>query len=396
MIENTTKAGWRSLADLQPAYPLFQRLLYLAGYDFSSNIYLIKGDYLTLIDAANDYTAFIQLFGDGFKPAEIKKIVLTHGHVDHAMGVLELLQAYPSISRGEGFELILHEEGPQELKDLVREIGCRVTEVRGGEVLELSGFEFEVLPTPGHTSDGICLYHAPAGALFTGDTVLPSAIAEPDPVARGSLGEYLSSLRVLLKMDPESVLPGHESPVFSNGRKMVEETYVGVIKRLVGEKTPWDEAAMTFLEKGYLEEAVYCFERLLDKTPEDVKILGLKGICLNDLGRFNEAINLFETILSKKDSDITSLIGKGYALMGLENYDESLRHFDAALAENPRLQGAQFYKGLVLYLSGKYDEAMDIEVFRSEFTGKIKEELLTKLKLSSTPEDSPGEARIIM
>ncbi|MCL6634620.1 MAG: MBL fold metallo-hydrolase, partial [Peptococcaceae bacterium] len=206
MIENTAKVGWMSLADLQPAHPFFQRLLYLEGYDFSSNIYLIKGDYLTLIDAANDYTAFIQLFRDGIKPSDIKKIVLTHGHVDHAMGVLELLQAYPSISRGGGFELILHEEGPQELKDLVRQFSCRVTEVRGGEVLELSGFEFEVLPTPGHTCDGICLYHAPGGVLFTGDMVLPSAIAEPDPVARGSLGEYLASLRMLLKMDIENVL----------------------------------------------------------------------------------------------------------------------------------------------------------------------------------------------
>lgn len=385
MIENTTKVGWRSFADLQPAYPLFGRLLYLEGYDFSSNIYLIKGETLTLIDAANDYTAFIQLFEGEFNPSEIKKIVLTHGHADHAMGVLELLQAYPSIIRGGGFELILHEEGPEELKGLVREAGCRVTEVRGGEVLELSGFEFEVLPTPGHTADGICLYHAPAGALFSGDMVLPSAIAEPDPVARGSLGEYLSSLRMLLKMDIENVLPGHESPVFSNGRKMVEETYEGVIKRLVGEKTSWDEAAMTFLEKGYLEEAVYCLDRWQEKTPANVQILGLKGICLNDLGWFNEAIDLFEAILAQKDSDITSLIGKGYALMGLGKYDESLRLFDAALAENPRLQGARFYKGLVLYLSGKYDEAMDIEAFRTEFTGKIKEEFLTRLKSSGEP-----------
>lgn len=380
MIENTAKAGWRSLADLQPATPLFQHLLYLEGYDFSSNIYLIKGDYLTIIDAANDYTAFIQLFGDGYKPTDIKKIVLTHGHVDHAMGVLELLQAYPSIGRDGGFELILHEAGPQELKDMVRKCGCRVTEVRGGEVLELSGLEFEVLPTPGHTSDGICLYHAPAGALFTGDTVLPSAITEPDPVARGNLGEYLSSLRMLLKMNIEKVLPGHENPVFANGRKMVEETYEGVIKRLMGEKTPWLESAMTFLEKGYLEEAVYCFDRCLAETPEDTRILGLKGICLNDLGRNTEAMDLFESILAQKEHDVTALIGKGYALMALGRYDESLGQFDAALAENPGLRGAQFYKGLALYLSGRYDEAMDIEPFRTEFAGKIKEELQAKFQ----------------
>lgn len=380
MIENTVKVGWRSLADLQPAYPLFQRLLFLEGYDFSSNIYLIKGDYLTLIDASNDYTAFIQLFGDVFKPTDIKKIVLTHGHVDHAMGVLELLQAYPSIIQGGGLELILHEEGPEELKGMIREIGCLVTEVRGGEVLDLGGFEFEVLPTPGHTSDSICLYHAPASALFSGDMVLPSAISEPDPVARGDLGEYLASLRMLLNMDIESVLPGHESPVFSNGHRMVLDTYEGVIKRIVGEKTPWDEAAMTFFEKGYLFEAVFCFDKLLDNDPDDVKALGLKGICLNDLGRFNEAVDLFDTILSQKTGDITALIGKGYALMGLERYDESLGQFDAALAENPGIQGAQFYKGLVLYLSGRYDEAMDIEIFQTEFAGKVKEELLSKLK----------------
>ncbi|MHB1042398.1 MAG: MBL fold metallo-hydrolase [Eubacteriales bacterium] len=380
MIENTSKVSWRSLADLQPAYPLFKRLLFLEGYDFSSNIYLIKGDYLTLIDAANDYTAFLQLFQDGYKPSDIKKIVLTHGHVDHAMGVLELLQAYPSIIKAGGFELILHVEGPQELITMVRETGCPVTLVRGGEVLDLGGFEFEVIPTSGHTSDGICLYHPPAGALFTGDTVLPSTIAETDQVAGGNLVDYLSSIRMLLKKDIKSVFPGHESPALSNGRLMVVETYEGIIKRLVGEKTPWFEGAMTFLEKGYLEEAVYCLDRWLEKAPEDVNALGIKGVCLNDLGRFNEAYDLFDTILAQKAGDVTAFIGKGYALMGLERYEESLGQFNAALAENPGIQGAQFYKGLVLYLSERYDEAMDIEIFRTEFAGKVKEELLSKLK----------------
>ena len=164
--EEPQHPGWLTLAQVfNSEDPFFEKFLYLLGYDYSSNIYVIKGDYLTIVDPGNDYTGFIDLFQLGYQPKDIKKIVLTHGHRDHCMGAFELLRAYPEITDGGGFELILHPESPGELKEVVKKFGCKVTEVQGGEILELSGLEWEVMYTPAHTTSP-AKPHLPETSLY--------------------------------------------------------------------------------------------------------------------------------------------------------------------------------------------------------------------------------------
>lgn len=63
-----------------------------------------------------------------------------------------------------------------------------------GEVLDVDGLQIEVVATPGHTSDSICLFLPAERVLLTADTVLgrgTTVVAHPD----GSLGDYLESLK---------------------------------------------------------------------------------------------------------------------------------------------------------------------------------------------------------
>lgn len=377
--------GWQPLTQvLNTTTPFFEKFLFLKGYgNYASNIYLIIGDYLTIVDPGNDYTAFMDLFQFQPKlgPEDIRKIVLTHGHPDHVMGAFELLRSYPSLARSGGFELILHEAGPLELKKIIQQFGSRVTEVRGGETLELSGLEWEVIHTPGHTIDGICLYHAPTKTAFTGDMALPTAMAAPDPYAGGSLDHYLFGLKALLKREIEHVLPGHSLPVASDGRRVIEESYEAVMMKIIGVESPipWIEGATALAQRGLLEEAVFCCDKAIAGNPENWKALELKGFCLNDLGRSREAIEVFDTILAQKSDHVFALTGKGCSLMGLGNYHESIKLFDEALKIKPGMKDALVYKGMALYLAGNYDEAMEIEPFRTEFMGRFKEELRKKM-----------------
>mgnify|MGYP001610950915 FL=1 len=388
----TKHPGWLPLSGLlNAADPFFEKVLFLPGYEFSSNIYIATGKYLSIVDPGNDYTAFIDLFGRGYRPSDVKKFVVTHGHRDHAMGVFDLLRSYPTIIENGGFELILHEASPRELKDMVRKSGCRVTEVRGGETLELSGLDWEVIHTPGHTIDGICLYHPPSKTVFSGDTVLPHAMAEPDEHAGGRLDHYLFGLRALLKKDIENVLPGHGFPVVSSGRKVIEETYESLMMKIIGveakTKTPWIEGATALAQRGFLEEAVYCCAKELVLDPENRWALRLKSSCLNDLGQFHEALGTLDTlekVCSQEKGDLFALIGRGYALMGLGRYRESVKFFDEALWVNSGVKDALVYKGMALYLAGNYDEAMEIDHFRTEFMGKFKEELERKEKTANS------------
>ncbi len=386
-VENNAESpypGWQTLARLfDTATTFFEKILFLRGYEFSSNIYVITGDYLTVVDPGNDYTAFMELWKLGFQPADIKKIVLTHGHLDHAMGAFELLRAYPRVLESGGFELIHHEAGPREFKEMARQLGSRVTQVRGGETLELGGFEWEIIHTPGHTIDGICPFHAPSKTVFTGDSVLPHAMAEPDQNAGGRLDHYLFGVKALLRRDIENVLPGHGLPVAVEGKKVIEQTYESLLMKIIGveDKTPWMAGATALVQKGLLEEALFCCDKEIASHPENFRARHFKAMCLNDLGRFQEALELLDQLGAVGSPDIDRvflLIGKGYALMGLGKYPESIELFDEALRIKPAAKDAQIYKGMALYIAGRYEEALEIENFRAEFVGRFKEELLKK------------------
>lgn len=375
-FERQTEENWTLLADLANVKnPLFERILFLFGYAFSSNTYLIQGDYLSIIDPGNDYTAIMQLVDLGFKPPDIKKIAVTHGHHDHVMGAVELFRGYGGFDKLE-FEIIMHEAGPKEFKEMMRRFGCRITEVKGGETINLSGFDLEVIYTPGHTIDGLCFYHAPTRTMFTGDTVLPHSMAAPDTkVAGGRMDHYFYAIRTLLKRDIDHVLPGHGGVAPNIGRWVVEETYDGLIKKMVGIETPFLEGATTLAQGGLLEEALFYVNKELTKEPDSAEALEFKAFLLNDLGRVEEALEVFDQVLARQPDRVEVLLGKGSALLGLGRHEESLPFFSEALERQPHSPEIQVYKGMALYLSGRMEEALELPAFEQEFASHLKVEL---------------------
>lgn len=371
--------GWLSIAEIMKiSDPVFAKSMFLIGYQESSNVYVLAGDYLTIVDPGNDYTIFAELQKLGFNPLDIKKVVVTHGHRDHCMGVFELLR-FPPIYESKEMEIINHEAGPLEFKKILEEQGFSLTQVKGGETLDLSGFEWEVIHTPGHTIDSICLYHQPTKTAISGDTVLPHAMADVDKNAGGRLDHYLYGLKQLLRKDLENILPGHGVPVAGAGRLAAEQTYEGVMMKVVEvepeSKTTWMEGAMLLAEKGLLEEVVYCCDKELALRPEKLSTLQLKAFSLNDMGRCEEAIEILDQILAQQGENVHALTAKGHALLGLQKFTESLPYFDQALSIDPEIKEAQVFKGMALYFMGKYDEAMDIEHFKTEFMDRFKNEV---------------------
>ena len=384
MEDQPEHPGWVTIAEVFKKAevsiktdPIFENMLFMLGYDFSCNIYALKGDYLTIVDPGNDYTGFMELFKLNHKPEDIKKIVLTHGHRDHAMGALELLRAYPEINESGGFELIFHESGPEGLKKVLEEIKCRVTLVKGGETLDLGGSEWEVISTPGHTMDGISLYHVPTKTAITGDTVLPYGVSDPDNSAGGRLDHYLFSVKELLKRDIENILPGHGVPVFSAGKRVIDVAYQSVIAKVleIEGDISWMDIAPRLVQKGLLEEAVYCSDKELDRNPDNLTALQLKAYCLTDMGKCEESLMILDKILAKQSDNPYALLGKGHALMGLGKYNESLKYFDDVIRTKQDIKEAHIYKGMALYFLGRYDEAMDIEIFRTDFAERFKTEI---------------------
>ena len=169
----------------------------------------------------------------GYNLLDIKKVVLTHGHRDHCMGVFEMLRFPPDFGKQTSRDHHACSRSAGVQKDYCTEAGFPPTELAGGETIELSGFEWEVIHTPGHTIDGICLYHEPTGTIISGDSVLPDTMADADKTAGGSLDHYLYGLSQLMKKNIVHVLPGHGVPVAFTGKRTVEETYEGVMMKML-------------------------------------------------------------------------------------------------------------------------------------------------------------------
>lgn len=129
---------------------------------------------------------------------DIATIVVTHSHPDHFPGALDLADMTGAQVAASAWlwEKIPFASG-RALSD--------------GEVLEAGGATLQVLETPGHASDHICLWMQHERALFSGDLVLgegTTVISPPD----GDLTRYLESLRKVRALEPEVLYPGHFAP----------------------------------------------------------------------------------------------------------------------------------------------------------------------------------------
>jgi glyoxylase-like metal-dependent hydrolase (beta-lactamase superfamily II) len=82
-----------------------------------------------------------------------------------------------------------------------------------GDRIDLGGRTLEIIATPGHTPDAICLFDRANGLLFTGDTYYPGTVWIYRPET--DLAAYGDSLRKLAALQPEvkQVLGAHNVPV---------------------------------------------------------------------------------------------------------------------------------------------------------------------------------------
>lgn len=143
---------------------------------------------------------------------KIEAILLTHGHFDHIMGIDGFLGHFK-------VPVYVHEEDERVINDPVLNQSSIYTSgytfsgaqyLRDRQTLELAGYVFEVIHTPGHTWGGCCYYVASEKALFSGDTLFQESIGRTD-FETSSMSDMMYSVREkLFKLPDEThVYPGH-------------------------------------------------------------------------------------------------------------------------------------------------------------------------------------------
>ncbi len=121
----------------------------------------------------------------------LQYIINTHSHFDHTLGNDQL----KAIT---GAKVAMYKDAPLE-KDLYLD---------EGSIIRLANLEINVLYTPGHTKDSICLLIDKI--LFTGDTLFVENCGRTD-LPGGDAGELYDSLQRLAMLDDDIVIyPGHD------------------------------------------------------------------------------------------------------------------------------------------------------------------------------------------
>jgi glyoxylase-like metal-dependent hydrolase (beta-lactamase superfamily II) len=180
---------------------------------YSCNSYLILGDWNhledlnTVIDPGTDDFILdeIEHLSTGCGKVAVGQVILTHNHFDHNGGVMALKQRY-------GARVLAFADGPG-VDELLRD----------GQFIRAGDEVIEVLHTPGHSSDSICLYVPAAKVLFSGDTQLRVGAAG-DVYTQ----DYLEGLVRLALRKTTRIYSGHDDPMTGDATEMILNTLSNV------------------------------------------------------------------------------------------------------------------------------------------------------------------------
>jgi hydroxyacylglutathione hydrolase len=167
---------------------------------------------------------------DGLTLSDIKRVIMTHTHLDHIGCLREILDEIPHaelwVHRKEGEPLQQGDDRTVYGMDMFKSM-CQAQYsikpdaftfdvdrmLEGGETLEMGGMVWEVIHIPGHSPGSVALYHRSAKILIPGDVVYADyAIGRYD--LHGANGSQLrDSLMTLAELEVDILLPGHNRVV---------------------------------------------------------------------------------------------------------------------------------------------------------------------------------------
>lgn len=204
--------------------------LYLG--DCYTNCYIVSADEKNciVIDPASpekDYSGYTILQKIDELGYTLNAIFLTHGHFDHIYGLDSLVNKFE-------VPVFIHKDEAKYLTNASYNLssslfGVYYTYNKSVKILSdkdnmsISGLEFSVLHTPGHTEGSVCYVFEKEKVIFSGDTLFASTVGRTDFVG-GDFSVLMRSLEKIKKLDGDyDIYPGHNAKTTLSREKKFNE-----------------------------------------------------------------------------------------------------------------------------------------------------------------------------
>ena len=168
-----------------------------------------------IVDPGGDVPSILEAIGQS--GITIEKILLTHGHIDHAGGAAELREKLGVPIEGPHTEDLFLLEGLAQTGAQYGMTDARpVTPdrwLKEGDGVTIGGLAFAVYEAPGHTPGSVVFFNADNRFALVGDVLFKGSIGRTD-FPRGDHATLIRSIKE--KLDPLGddvvCLPGHGQP----------------------------------------------------------------------------------------------------------------------------------------------------------------------------------------
>jgi hydroxyacylglutathione hydrolase len=210
--------------------------MYVIGEDASEDFTLVDCGLMDMGSYKLD-----ELKNGGIPLSQVKRVIMTHTHLDHVGCLPEILQAIPhaevwvhqdeaaSLEKGDArivfgnqmFESMIRAQ--YQIPDNFFKIAVQ-RKLQGGETLNLGGLLFTVIHVPGHSIGSIGLFNEAHRLFISGDTIYADGAIGRYDLESADPAQLRKSLDLIAGLGVNILLPCHNRIVKSGADPMVKNT----------------------------------------------------------------------------------------------------------------------------------------------------------------------------